>query len=277
MDKIKQKLYYFIIGFISLIALTFLPMLGSTVGLQWNVPNTFVGWIVWIATKLIIATINVLIFHSFMEQAKLNVKDNPKYIEAREILMQLDKKLILPRSPEVWNKKQYTHKATSVFISTALATIALTQAILAFDWVSMLSYLFTIIMGLIFGVMQMKTAEEYWTDEFWRYAIMIKEHYDEEKENLETKSEDEKVLDLAEKQHIESRNDHLGHTGGGDILESGNSYIHSCINKSMVLDHRGNNISILGRTINSSNTTTDGSSIIVKETILQNKGEDKTC
>lgn len=274
MDKIKQKLYYFIIGFISLIALTFLPMLGSTVGLQWNVPNTFVGWIVWIATKLIIATINVLIFHSFMEQAKLNVKDNPKYIEAREILMQLDKKLILPRSPEVWNKKQYTHKGVTVFISTALATIALTQAILAFDWVSMLSYLFTIIMGLIFGILQMKTAEEYWTDEFWRYAIMIKEQY--EKEN-EAKSEDEKVLDLAEKECIQSRNDYLGSDSRVDILESGNSYIHSCINKSMVLDSGNNNISILGRTINSSNTATDGSSIIVKETILQNKGEDKTC
>lgn len=178
MEKVKLYMYYFIIGIVSLVALVFLPMLGSTIGLGWNIPNTVVGWIVWVTTKVIVATLNVLIFHSFMQQAKINVKNDPKFIEAKEILGKIKIKKYVPRSPQKWNSQQYGKKGTMIFISTALATVALTQAILSFDYVSMLTYLFTIIMGLIFGVLQMKSAEDYWTNEFWKYAKMI-----ENKEN----------------------------------------------------------------------------------------------
>lgn len=173
MDKVKQYLNYIIIGIVSLIALVFLPMLGSTVGLGWNIPNTIVGWTVWVAVKLIVAILNVLIFHCFMQQAKVNVKDNENYKRARDILLKQKEKEILPKSPNKWNSQQYIKKGTTIFLTTGLSTVALTQAILSFDYVSMLTYLFTIIMGLIFGVLQMKTAEEYWTDEYLQYALMI--------------------------------------------------------------------------------------------------------
>lgn len=173
MEKIRQYMYYFIIGIISLIALIFLPMIGSTIGLGWNIPDTTVGWIVWVAVKCIVASINVLLFHSFMCQAKINIKDDPKYIEASLILNKIkDDKKYLPRSPRKWQAQQYGKKGTMIFLTTALATVALTQAILTFDWVSMLTYLFTIIMGLILGVLQMKNAEEYWTNEYWKFAKM---------------------------------------------------------------------------------------------------------
>lgn len=174
MDKLRQWMYYFIIGIISLIALCFLPMIGSTVGLNWNTPNTTVGWIVWTVVKLIVAMLNVLIFHCFMLQAKLNVKDNKKYIEAQQILQVNINKEFIPRSPTEWNRLQYGQKGVVIFVTTALSTIALTQALLTFDWMAMLTYLFTIIMGLIFGVLQMRSAEDYWTDEFWQYAQKIK-------------------------------------------------------------------------------------------------------
>lgn len=172
MDKVKQSLNYIIIGIVSLIALVFLPMLGSTVGLGWNIPNTIVGWTVWVAVKLIVAILNVLIFHCFMEQAKVNVKDNENYKRARDILIHQKEKEVLPKSPNKWNSQQYIKKGTTIFLTTGLSTVALTQAILSFDYVSMLTYLFTIVMGLIFGVLQMKTAEEYWTDEYLQYALM---------------------------------------------------------------------------------------------------------
>lgn len=79
---------------------------------------------------------------------------------------------MLPKSPHKWVSQQYGKKGTTIFLTTALSSIALTQAILSFDYVSMLTYLFTIIMGLIFGVLQMKTAEDYWTDEYLQYALM---------------------------------------------------------------------------------------------------------
>lgn len=173
-DKLRQWMYYFIIGVVSMISLCFLPMLGSTIGLSWNLPNTIVGWIVWVATKLIVATLNVLIFHCFIKQAKINIKDDPQYIEAKKLLQELDEgKEFIPRSPNSYISKQYKTKGITIFFTTALSTIALTQALLTFDYVTMLTYLFTIVMGLIFGVMTMKSTEEYWIEEFYEYAIMI--------------------------------------------------------------------------------------------------------
>ena len=182
MDKVKQYLYYFIIGIISLIALMFLPMLGTSVGLAWNIPNTTVGWIVWVVTKLIVAVINILIFHCFMCQAKVNIKDNDNYKKARDILINQKVKEVLPKSPHRWNIEQYGKKGITIFLASALSTVALTQALLTFDWVSMLTYLFTIIMGLIFGILQMKTAEEYWTSEYLEYALL----YQQQQAELQT-------------------------------------------------------------------------------------------
>lgn len=173
--------YYFIIGIVSLIALFFLPFLGSTVGLGLAIPDTTAGWIVWVAVKVIVSIINVLIFHSFMQQAKVNVRNNAKYIEAKDILGKTKRKNYAPRSPEMWSRRQYGRKATIIAITTALATVALTQAILTFDWVSMLTYLFTIVMGLVMGVLQMKQAEIYWTGEFWEYAKQVEREEQEKK------------------------------------------------------------------------------------------------
>ena len=174
-EKAKQNMYYILIGIISFISVAFLPMVGSTVGLGWKLPDTPTGWVVWAISRLIIATINVLIFYSFMEQAKLNVAKDPHYIEATEILLKAKKADHTPRSPQKWQALQYGKRGTKIFISSAMSVVALGQAILSFDWVSMLAFLFTIAMGVVFGILQMKKAEAYWTDEFYRYALMIKE------------------------------------------------------------------------------------------------------
>lgn len=248
MDRIKQWMYYFIIGIISLIALIFLPMIGSTADLDWNIPNTAVGWIVWIVVKLIVAVINILIFHSFMQQAKLNIKNNPNYIEAKNILMQHKIKLALPRSPVKWNSQQYSKKGTMIFLTTALATIALTQAILSFDYIAMLTYLFTIIMGLIFGVLQMKSAEDYWTDEFYRYALMIKENHEREVKE---------ALDLSQNKCTEQKHDNIFDNSRADILVSSSGNDNSSIHKPMVVDSSDSINSVLGGTLHASNTSTD--------------------
>lgn len=177
-EFINLYTWYIVIGVASLIALLFLPFLGSTVGIGLAVPDTTAGWIVWVTVKAIVAVINVLIFHAFMQQAKVNVRNDRKYKEALEILGKVKRKNYTPRSPEKWTRAQYGRKGTMIAITTALATVALTQAILTFDWVSMLTYLFTIVMGLILGVIQMKSAETYWTDEFWRYAKQIEKEED---------------------------------------------------------------------------------------------------
>lgn len=264
MDKIRQWMYYFVVGIVSLIALCFLPFIGSSVGLGWNTPNTVVGWIVWVAVKLIVATLNVLIFHCFMEQAKINVKDNQNYIEGRDILRVADEKDFVPRGPKEWNRNQYGKKGATIFITTALSTVALTQAILSFDWMSMLTYLFTIVMGLIFGVLQMKTAEEYWTNEFWQYAQQVKAASEE------TERKAEEFVEMAKEKHIHKGNDSTSNTGGTTVLESTNRVFHpgDC-SEPMVVECAGNSVCILGGS-SSSDSNSVGDNIRAGQVIQEN-------
>lgn len=179
-QSLKQGMYYIIIAVISFISVVFLPMLGSTLGLGWKIPNTTAGWVVWGASRAIVATINVLLFHSFMEQAKLNIKDDEHYKEARDILVKVKKKEHKPKSPAQWNAAQYGKKGVSLFLASAMSVVAIGQAVLSYEWATALAYLFTLGMGIIFGIMQMKKAETYWTTEYYEYALMKKRMEEEQ-------------------------------------------------------------------------------------------------
>ena len=181
-NQYKIYKYYFIIAIISLIAVFFLPMLGSDPTAGFNFPKTTVGWIIYVATKILVAVINMLLFHCFMCQGKLNIKDNPFYIEACEILRRdgFYTDTMAPRSPDEWLSREYRTKGVSITVTSVLSAIVLTQAILVFDWVSMLTYLVTIVFGVIFGLFQQDAAETYWTEEFWYYAKMIEKQFTKE-------------------------------------------------------------------------------------------------
>ena len=203
MDKfeLKKYLYYGLVGVISFIILVFLPMLGSETDIGFKFPNTTSGWCIYILSKIIVSVMNVLIFYCFMEQAKVNIKDDPKYIEANQILERVFDKRFLPRSPKTWNTQQYSTKAVSIFITTLMSAFVFTNAILTYDWVTALTYIFTLIFGLIFGVLQMKSAEKYWTNEYWLYAVMIRDQLNKVK-----RSDIKKCLNLMEKNLEISKN-----------------------------------------------------------------------
>lgn len=185
-------------------------MIGSTVGLEWNIPDTVVGWIVWVGSKLIVSTLNVLIFHCFMCQAKINIKDNENYKKAREILTDVNLKEIKPRSPGKWNAEQYGKKGVTIFITSSMAVVALTQAVMTFDYISMLTYLFTIIMGLICGILQMRTAEEYWTREYYEYAVFRRELALKQAEQVCSTGTQENIQSPLESQ-LEGLNEEIEH------------------------------------------------------------------
>lgn len=195
-QTLKQGMYYIIIAVISLISVVFLPMVGTTLGLGWKLPDTTAGWVVWGVSRAIVATINVLLFHSFMEQAKLNVKDNEHYKEARDILVKVKKKERKPKSPAQWNAAQYGKKGTSIFLSSAMSVVAIGQAVLSYEWATALAYLFTLGMGIIFGIMQMKKAETYWTTEYYEYALMRK-RMEEEQQIAEQSEQTQKTEENA--------------------------------------------------------------------------------
>ena len=90
MEQIKlgmrMYLYYGLVFILSICMLVFLPMIGSVGDIGYNLPSTTTGWIVFIISKTCVAVINVLIFHCFICQAKLNVQDNEKFKKANEII-----------------------------------------------------------------------------------------------------------------------------------------------------------------------------------------------
>lgn len=183
----NQYMYYGLIGLISLITLFMVPMLGSEAGLQWDIPNTTVGWIVWIISNLVSATLNVLLFHGFIKQAKVNVQDDPNYLEARRLLNENKiEEVELPLDPKHWHSKQYRKKGVTLFVFTLLGTVGLSQAILQFDGIKFLTQCITLLIGLIFGVLQMKTTEDYWTIEYLAYARL--------QVDIKTKAEEQKQI-----------------------------------------------------------------------------------
>ena len=169
--KIGDYIYYILVFVLSLIMLLFLPMLGTEIGVELELPDTTTGWIVYVSTKILVASLNVLMFHCFMQQALVNVKSDERFLEAaRKERLIVEKQKRGPRSPARWKAKQYGFKAASIFITSLGSAFVLTAAVLAFDMVSFLTYLFTTVMGLIFGVIQMKSAEEYWLEEYPAYV-----------------------------------------------------------------------------------------------------------
>lgn len=177
---IKGYLYYILIGIVSIIMLVFMPMMGSVAGLAWVLPTTAAGWVVYVISKLASAGFNVAIFHCFNKQGKLNILTHTSYIEAQNILRKANEKFVKhPRSPSQYSIDIYGKKGITLFLTTLLGAVGLSQAILTFNLTEFLVQLVTLVIGIIFGILQMKNTEEYWTVEYLEYA---KEIYDNQKE-----------------------------------------------------------------------------------------------
>lgn len=172
----KQYLYYVIIGIFTFIVLVFMPMLGSSIDGGLQLPKGKGAWVMFVITRVFIAVTNIIIFYSFMQQAKLNVRNNKEYIEANEILLRVkNKREKKPMSPKKWESSQYLKKGTTIALGTVFALFSLSQAILTYKYTDLISYVVLIFSATVFGVFQMKKAEVYWTTEYYRYAKMIEE------------------------------------------------------------------------------------------------------
>lgn len=170
-DQLNQHIYYVLIFLLSAIALFVAPLFGSNLGLTLAFPQTKAAWVVYITVKLFVALINVLLFHCFVRQAKLNIKDDPRFIEAQTIMGKLRQNVSHARSPHTYFGQLYRRKGSTIFVTTLLSAVVLTNVILTWDITSLVTYATTVIMGLIFGVMKMKDVEVYWTEEYYVFAL----------------------------------------------------------------------------------------------------------
>lgn len=113
--------------------------------------------------KVLVAIINVLIFYSFLSQGKVNIKDDKRYLEAIELLKQVQRhqKQLKPRSPKKYLGGVWGTKGVTLFITSALSAMVLSEALLVFDLATFLSYVFTVLLAIVFGFLQMLKTEEY--------------------------------------------------------------------------------------------------------------------
>lgn len=222
-QKWRQYQYYVIIGVTSIVALFFLPMIGSSAGLAFVLPTTVAGWTVYVITKCAVAAINVLVFHCFVQQGKLNVANDERYLAAKQILAEIfDDKEFIPRSPKQWHAATYGKKSITIFVSSLLSAIGLTQAILTFDWVSMLTYAVTLLFGVITGILQMNQTEIFWTEEYYQYALYIQRKRQEAAEEARKEEELQRLVEremaLVEEELTYERNDPTNDSGGTAFL-----------------------------------------------------------
>lgn len=106
------------------------------------------------------------IFVLFDLQGKNNVKDDPKYLTAYKKLYETKDKEYIPLSPSRYKVKTYGLKALTLSINSVLLAFVVMEMVFTYNYMLLISYLISMIMAVIGGVMQMKKAEIYWTEEF---------------------------------------------------------------------------------------------------------------
>ena len=171
----EHYLYYFLIVFLSLISIIFLPMLGLYQNGQicFNFPKSTIAWVIWGISKICVIIINLLIFHFFVFFCKDNVRNDPLYISGMEKLGKLNHKEYIPLSPMELEKRVYLKKGGTLILTTAMSLFALPSLVLRFDLLSFLSVLFSMAMSLAFGFMQMRETEDRWTNKLKEYVDYI--------------------------------------------------------------------------------------------------------
>lgn len=177
--KYLDYIYYIIVGVVSFLVLTIFPLIGSTADIGWAFPNDEAGWTLFVVIRVLVASFNVITFYSFIHQGKLNIRNDENYKRAVEILHASKKRPYRPKSERKWLRQQWLTKGTTIFIGSLVSTVAITQAILMYDWISLISYVVTVIFGIVFGLLQMLKTQDYYTGEYLDYALLMQEKENE--------------------------------------------------------------------------------------------------
>jgi len=182
-NKFKDISYYLIIALISIVVVFVVPLLSGALNgdLGYYFPSTAEGWFIYLTLKIGTAFGNVGIFVMFKLQAKTNVKNDPNFLRAKEILNEVSqrKRMYVPRSPREFNGKEYSVKGITVFLTSLLASITITSLIISFDLITFLSCIIATFIAVITGWVTMLKNEIYWTDEYLQYALYVKKELED--------------------------------------------------------------------------------------------------
>lgn len=182
---IGKSIYGLIVAILTIAILVIAPFIsgGTDAKLEIMELNTVDAWMIYLTPKILTAMGNMAATVCFINQGELNVKDNPNYIRAKEILrLTKSKKAKKPRSPSEFFIPMYAKKMTTALVTTALGLVIVGELILNFDVISFISILTTEISTVVIGLFGMLNTQDYLTDEYLSYAIMIEQESSDELE-----------------------------------------------------------------------------------------------
>lgn len=174
--KLKQYTYYILIAVISLISLVVIPLLGtSNVDIATAFPDSTLGWLLYIGERILVIIMNLLIFDSFIKQAKINVKDDEYFKKANELLAKNKPKEYRPKSEKTFLTDIYLKKGTSLVLTSLMSLFVIGSAIINYDYMILLATAFSVISCIVFGILTMKKVEIYYIGEYYDYAMTLKQ------------------------------------------------------------------------------------------------------
>ncbi len=185
-DAFKAVAYYMVICVVLLLVTVLIPFLAGGINAQdfnYYIPKSAGGWIIFWAIRIGTVVGNITVYGLFKAQAKTNVKDDPAYLKACELLNKLNgEEGFIPVSPKKKAAKDWTTKGVFMTITTAAESIVIGTLIFNFDIVTFVSCISSSITAVLFGIVQMVKDEIYWTEEYLLYA----EYVTQKKKELES-------------------------------------------------------------------------------------------
>lgn len=183
-ELFKQYMYYGIISMLVIVALVFLPMLDTDGNLGFSKPSTTLGWIAYIVIRCLVGVIVFMIFISFDEQGKVNILNDPRYIEAYDKLFKAKDKNYIPMSPIAYKLKTRLLKGATLSITMIGTAFIIVEVALSYNYSILMAYGITIFMSVVTGLFQMIKSSTYWVEEFPKWVdYHIEQIEDKEKKN----------------------------------------------------------------------------------------------
>lgn len=116
---------------------------------------------------------NLTIFTAFIQQAKINIADDPNYKLANSILQKHKPKEYKPRSEKAYLSQVYSKKGLTLTLSTVASLFVIGSAIFNYDYMLLIAVTFSVITTIVMGILQMRKTEIYYTTEYLDNAQLL--------------------------------------------------------------------------------------------------------
>ena len=173
---LSKYMYGLIVALIVWVALVLVPMFNTDGMVGLRIPTDPLARTAYFVIRGLVAVLVFMIFVLFDMQGKNNILDDPKYLEAYNLLNTVEDKEYVPVSPAKYKAKTYGFKAVTLSVTTCVTACIMMEMVLSYNWILLASYAMSIICAIINGLIQMKKAEIYWTEEYNKYAKYVVKH-----------------------------------------------------------------------------------------------------